>query len=463
MLKQISLENFKPFNNEQVAELKPITLIYGPNSSGKSSLIQSLLLLTQSLKPQGGSNLVPRGELVDLGSFQSLIHQHDSAKSLKIGITFTTSGRYLGPFNRELHEGPLKIVLTYKAVHGEVAGSYMPAQLEEVSYGLLDSGETIRFLRSQNQKLKDTYSHTGYFDEENTVLYNFADEKSVNTVEEWVNRDPHLRRRFSSLSSRVKETEDTESRFEYVKNALEGNTSESRRLKQKIKQGKFKPSTKLQYKQKLIKLDKEKIVLKSLSKDLNELLTAYKNKRRNFEKNIKSTGRKNTVKDLLDGSLVGSGFLPLPERLIFKDVDGPVPGFIPRQFDEFSMNLFYELQSIRYLGPLRSYPERHYLLTGAGVQSVGKTGENTPHILYEHQGEIKKSVNHWVDKFAIPYELDINLKSFDEVMGDVLTISLKDRNTDIRVSPSDVGFGIGQLLPIIVEGLFSRGNIICVE
>jgi predicted ATPase len=31
------------------------------------------------------------------------------------------------------------------------------------------------------------------------------------------------------------------------------------------------------------------------------------------------------------------------------------------------------------------------------------------------------------------------------------------------VGPSDVGFGIGQLLPIIVQGLLARGRVVCVE
>ena len=135
----------------------------------------------------------------------------------------------------------------------------------------------------------------------------------------------------------------------------------------------------------------------------------------------------------------------------------------PGTFDTFSMGFFYALQSVRYMGPLRSYPERHYLVSGAGVKSVGKSGENTPHLLFEHKDAIRSDVNRWLESFSIPYELDINLKGDDEVMGDILTISLKDVNTGIRVSPSDVGFGIGQLLPIIVEGLFSRSNILCVE
>ena len=42
-------------------------------------------------------------------------------------------------------------------------------------------------------------------------------------------------------------------------------------------------------------------------------------------------------------------------------------------------------------------------------------------------------------------------------------MSLKDRRTKVTVAPSDVGFGIGQLLPILVEGLVAERRIVCVE
>lgn len=49
MLKKIGIENFKAFANLQELNLAPITLIYGANSSGKSSIIHSLMVLKQSM------------------------------------------------------------------------------------------------------------------------------------------------------------------------------------------------------------------------------------------------------------------------------------------------------------------------------------------------------------------------------------------------------------------------------
>ena len=57
MLREVSLENFKPFRDRQIANLAPITLVYGPNSGGKSSFIQALMLLKQSVEGRAGSEV----------------------------------------------------------------------------------------------------------------------------------------------------------------------------------------------------------------------------------------------------------------------------------------------------------------------------------------------------------------------------------------------------------------------
>ncbi|MEO7994833.1 MAG: AAA family ATPase, partial [bacterium] len=48
MLHEVTVENFRAFRTRQSAPLAPITLIYGPNSGGKSTLINALLLMAQS-------------------------------------------------------------------------------------------------------------------------------------------------------------------------------------------------------------------------------------------------------------------------------------------------------------------------------------------------------------------------------------------------------------------------------
>ena len=80
MLKAIEIENFKAFGEPTRIELAPITLIYGQNSAGKSSILQSLNLLKQTHESrESGASLLPRAEdgIVDLGSFRELLFDHD--------------------------------------------------------------------------------------------------------------------------------------------------------------------------------------------------------------------------------------------------------------------------------------------------------------------------------------------------------------------------------------------------
>ena len=89
-LTNLTVENFKAFGDRNEIPMAPITLIYGPNSGGKSSLIQALLLLKQSVEGHGDrfSGLIPRGRYVDLGTFRSLTHGHDRRRTVKFGIGY---------------------------------------------------------------------------------------------------------------------------------------------------------------------------------------------------------------------------------------------------------------------------------------------------------------------------------------------------------------------------------------
>ncbi|MDZ8184458.1 MAG: DUF3696 domain-containing protein [Nostoc sp. ChiSLP02] len=85
MINSLRLINFKPFNN-QFLEFRPLTLLSGLNSTGKSSVLQSLLLLRQSyqqdLLPKTG--LALNGDLVNIGTAQDALYE--SAKDNHISF-----------------------------------------------------------------------------------------------------------------------------------------------------------------------------------------------------------------------------------------------------------------------------------------------------------------------------------------------------------------------------------------
>ena len=91
MLKRINLENFKGFESTGDLALKPITILCGTNSSGKSTILQSILLLKQSLESKNpNQTLLLNGRYVHLGTFDNIIY----GKTLDRNITFHFSLKY---------------------------------------------------------------------------------------------------------------------------------------------------------------------------------------------------------------------------------------------------------------------------------------------------------------------------------------------------------------------------------
>ena len=85
MLKSWSIENFKPIVNSGELKLAPVTVLAGRNSSGKSSLLQSILMIAQTLSNQLPERaLLPNGPLVQLGTFEDILSTLSGSRTLTI-------------------------------------------------------------------------------------------------------------------------------------------------------------------------------------------------------------------------------------------------------------------------------------------------------------------------------------------------------------------------------------------
>jgi len=133
-LKSITIENFKCIGDAVTIPIRPITLLFGKNSSGKSTVIQALIYMNEVLKStEVDSKLLPiglvdpkltgggldldrtgiGGDYIDLGSFYSLVHRHELDRKIRIRIEFDSSileQPYSLYFERESHD---EITLSY--------------------------------------------------------------------------------------------------------------------------------------------------------------------------------------------------------------------------------------------------------------------------------------------------------------------------------------------------------------
>ncbi len=81
MLEQLEIRNFKSITL-QTFSLKPLTILTGLNSTGKSSLIQAILLLSKSFSSTNQSMLVP--VVAHISDFREIRNKYENAKSLSV-------------------------------------------------------------------------------------------------------------------------------------------------------------------------------------------------------------------------------------------------------------------------------------------------------------------------------------------------------------------------------------------
>ena len=90
MIDTITIEGFKCFCDETVIPLSQITIMYGKNGRGKSSVAQSLLLISQTMRVNNSlENLMLVGDFVDLGTFDDVKNNKSDADDFKISIRNT--------------------------------------------------------------------------------------------------------------------------------------------------------------------------------------------------------------------------------------------------------------------------------------------------------------------------------------------------------------------------------------
>lgn len=116
MLKSWSIQNFKPIVNSGELKLAPVTVLAGRNSSGKSSLLQSILMIAQTLSSKVVDRpLLPNGLSVQLGTFEDVLNSRYSSHSLVVGfeLSFIQPLPYDSPSEKGIRLSSAKIMAEF--------------------------------------------------------------------------------------------------------------------------------------------------------------------------------------------------------------------------------------------------------------------------------------------------------------------------------------------------------------
>lgn len=360
MLKTLSIENFKSFSEKQLIDLAPLTLIFGPNSSGKSSIIHSLLALKQTINnPNESEKFISTGKYVDLGSFGTVVYKHNLENKIVISLSFT-SNLPLEQYEKKYSKKPI--------------------------FGI-DDVRTIEVCYSGCEDSQKKYKSTlEYFD------YEAAQKNNHESL---------------------------------VKFRLEHNINSLKELNYFIPQP---------YIQKL---------------------TSY------LVRKEKRSGNNNLDPEIYN-ALIKPEYRFITESSIpFKNNHFDTLPLVSQFFSSVSDEIKNELASLIHLGPLRTYPKRFYASDDESpINNKGET--NIGAKLYEADDKAKGEINSWFESFEIPYKfITKNIGNYGT--GDVIAVILQDSRSKVKVTPADVGFGIGQVLPIIIDSTILENKIICVE
>ncbi|OQX24781.1 MAG: hypothetical protein BWK80_19030 [Desulfobacteraceae bacterium IS3] len=424
MLERYEIANFKAFGGPEIIPIKPITLIFGPNSSGKSSIIQSLLMVKQTLDESRSSNvaLLPQGFMVNLGNFREFIHRHEEQREFSFKMTFPSPINIEDIFDRETLEfdlkdsitNLLKDLLNYNESFGlkiffSATNSVIKVKKFELFIGKNPVG-TYEIVYDNMESFE--YKFRGIFEHNYWKHY-----------WEILHKNDHAK--FIERATGINDEERLDAVF---KRQIAGEV--------------------------LKKL--EKLATEEVRRNANLIERIHKLK--GFDQAIE------TYKEIVfkyDSPIILRNFLPQYQPFMKKDEDALI--LLITQCVAGLIRNFFE--NVIYIAPLRNKPERYYIYGGQNPKDVGYAGEMTADVLFANS-EILNAVNKQFDKLGIGYEIQIP-RLYDEnqtQIKDVFALQLKHKQTGVVItSLNDVGFGISQIFPIVVQSMFSKEKALIIE
>jgi len=89
MLTKLRLKNFKAWKDSGDIRLAPLTVLFGTNSAGKTSIPQLLLLLKQTAESPDRQRALQLGDsrsLLDVGTYDDVVHGHDLSQPVEFTL-----------------------------------------------------------------------------------------------------------------------------------------------------------------------------------------------------------------------------------------------------------------------------------------------------------------------------------------------------------------------------------------
>lgn len=514
VLKKLLLENFKCFKGRQEIDLAPLTLVYGPNSSGKSSLLQALQLIANTVKAapfpkQEPLRLLTTIPVRNLGDFTNVLHGQESDQHLSIGykldndLVFKTFDRSPGVF-------PLLEALLYEkettfgfqsrdenngrtgAIHS-LSIKYGPKASQAITYRLTGNADflmpDLAGLRAYSEWLEDLQAlsrqwiETYYSDYVTDSHDRLGDDVPApsSLLEDIDPRQLPIDASSYGLLAWIVASTGKDPKFlgidvspwdppvkDYASNLDKQIAQAERPLRRYLR--------KLYETHKELQLEPHELAAIVFSAGIPcHIISRYSDYyshdpwERDDQHIYIDPSSIDVNSELLEQTFSGkrlakvlTSFENYGNHYSFSS--GPLKDIDDRQLrlqgvassaGPFPLNLF---TNYVYVEPLRETPKRLYTYNPETSHAQNDEFFQT---LYQNRHDLGR-LNDWLRRLDIDYEVSIRDVS-SPVLGSYGAIILRDLRNDCELTLCDVGFGISQLLPILVDVLYVRAAVHLVE
>lgn len=494
MINKWILNNFKSIEKEEdlKLEFRPLTIFTGANSSGKSTILQSILLVTQTLQSSIESrSIVLNGGIKKFGSYSDIVNKREYKRDLTLGFEFSdkeqTYTRYNSPWVDKIDK--LFCQLSVGAKKDDDLRPYLKKLFLECNDGTGKSA-TLDVLRIDNPKpeVLAIVKKMKNPPEVEDLTYNIKVDVSDDFSRVHFDGDPFRNMVGASFThflpdSLIAFSNKFEKLADYVSvryprgyrtrfwNSLD---DDERKVLARILEPAYKA-----------------MIENVLSGNWSNTSSRSARKRENFEevqKRYDETGRFEYFLDMLDSSNLST---PEKERIV-KGIQTELRNLEPIYETSLTPAMFipgielikeFFSEHIWYLGPLREEPKALYPLESDGsITDVGYKGENTAAVfdfnrtrkiesvspssfdniaditLKKKRISFEKAIKEWLVYLGVASDIDSDDKG---KIGHTMQIS---NDLAMKQDLTHVGVGVSQVLPILVLSLLAKpGDVLIFE
>lgn len=491
MINKWILDNFKSIESREELEFRPLTIFTGANSSGKSTILQSILMISQTLQSGIVSrSIVMNGGIKKFGSYSDIVNQRQYKKDMTFGFDITDNEsdfrRFSSPWSTDVKRLSCEFVVGakkeddlqpyMKSLMLKCGDSTEKKAVVEInqnngpSEGVLEVMKTIEKMLESDElnydiktKIDDGFSRV-HFDmkgSENTIGVSFT-HFLPNYILSYFDKNEKIGIR---LLDRI----------------LDGYPIRS------IYIGRFDVEDLDEYS--ALVADAGWSIAQDVENKSYEKLSQRKKK--DFIRAFESYRSNGKLTDLLE--LIHISGISTQERAKYVGMLREVISKLPPRYElermpahfipgiDYTKEFFCE--HIWYLGPLREEPKALYPLESDGsVKDVGYKGENTAAVFdfnraqkvnsispsaFEDLSDVKlkkrkftleKTVKEWLVYLGVASDIDSDDRG---KIGHTLQIS---NDIKLKQDLTHVGVGVSQVLPILVLALLAeKGDVIILE